>query len=190
VEIRAAVPSDEDAVDRVIREAFGEEGDLVATLWREVEETGLARISLVAVDGRRVVGHVGISHAWLDARRELVDVLLLSPLAVLPGSQRRGVGSDLLAAALAAAAETGAPALVLEGSPDYYGGRGFRAGSEVGFVAASDRTPPAACQVAVFDGWAEWMSGRIIYPDVWWRHDAPGLRDPLLAELEERYRGR
>jgi putative acetyltransferase len=32
------------------------------------------------------------------------------------------------------------------------------------------------------------MTGRVVYPDVWWRRDAAGLRDPLLAELEERFR--
>jgi putative acetyltransferase len=37
--------------------------------------------------------------------------------------------------------------------------------------------------------WAEdWMAGRLIYPDVWWRHDAAGLRDPELAEIEEQLR--
>ena len=29
------------------------------------------------------------------------------------------------------------------------------------------------------------MTGRLVYPDVWWRHDAAGLRDPRLAEIEE-----
>ncbi len=29
------------------------------------------------------------------------------------------------------------------------------------------------------------MTGRVVYPDVWWRHDAAGLRDPDLASLED-----
>ena len=29
------------------------------------------------------------------------------------------------------------------------------------------------------------MTGQLIYRDLWWRQDAAGLRDPLLAELEE-----
>ncbi len=28
------------------------------------------------------------------------------------------------------------------------------------------------------------MTGRLVYPDVWWRHDSAGLRDPELAEVE------
>ena len=29
------------------------------------------------------------------------------------------------------------------------------------------------------------MTGALVYRDVWWEHDAAGLRDPDLAELEE-----
>lgn len=184
------MPPDEEAVDRVIRAAFGKEGDHVAALWGDLEHEGLTRISLVVVDGGQLLGHVGVSHAWLDARRALVDVLLLSPLSVRPDRQAQGIGSALVAAALAAAAETGRPALVLEGSPQYYGARGFTPGAAHGFMAPSDRTPAPAFQVALFDAWEDWMTGRVIYPDVWWRHDAAGLRDPLLAELEQAFQSR
>jgi len=33
------------------------------------------------------------------------------------------------------------------------------------------------------------MTGRVVYPDVWRRRDFAGLRDPELAELEERFAG-
>ena len=89
---------------------------------------------------------------------------------------------------LAAGAQTGKPAMVLEGSPFYYGKRGFDRGSVHGIVAPSERTPDAAFQVALFESWEQWMTGRVVYPDVWWRNDAAGLRDPVLAELEERFR--
>jgi putative acetyltransferase len=194
VDVRPARAGDRPGVEQVIRAAFGAEqpghGDEVVELWRELEESGLVRISLVAVVESRVVGHVGVSRAWLDARRELVDVLLLSPLSVLPSHQRLGIGTALLAAVLAAAERTGKPAMVLEGSPVYYGGRGFARGSDHGIVAPSDRTPDAAFQVVRFGAWEEWMTGRVVYPDVWWRRDAAGLRDPLLAEVEERLRDR
>jgi putative acetyltransferase len=192
VDVRPARAGDRPGVEQVIRAAFGAEqpghGDDVVELWRELDESGLARNSLVALVDARVVGHVGVSHAWLDTRPALVDVLLLSPLSVLPSLQRRGIGTALVEAALAAGEQTGKPAMVLEGSPVYYGGRGFDRGSVHGIVAPSDRTPDAAFQVARFGTWEEWMTGRVVYPDVWWRRDATGLRDPLLAELEERFR--
>jgi len=194
VQVREAVDGDLADIEAVVREAFGaespEHGDQVSSIWREVVAGGLARLSLVAVDDSGLIGHVGVSHAWLDARRALVDVLVLSPLSVLPRRQGRGVGTSLLTATLAAAARSTAPLLVLEGSPDYYGNRGFEPASRHGLVAPSDRTPPAAFQVAVFDSREDWMTGRVVYPDVWWRHDAAGLRDPLLAQLERAFADR
>jgi putative acetyltransferase len=182
-EVRAALDSDD--VGAVISAAFGDRGDDVAALWRDIEESGRVRASLVAVDGGRVVGHVGLSPAWVDARRALVDVWVLSPLSVHPDEQGAGIGTTLVAAAVEATRAGGAPMLFLEGSPAYYGPRGFRRASDLGFEPPSRRTPDVAFQVVRFDPAEDWMRGRLIYPDVWWRHDAAGLRDPELAEIEE-----
>ena len=182
--IRAARP--EDDVAPVIRVAFGgAHGQDVAALWAEVVREGLDLASLVDEQGDVIVGHVGLSRAWLDARRELVDIWLLGPLSVLPARQRSGIGSRLLAAAVNAARTAGAPMLVLEGSPAYYGSRGFERAGRHAIRPASARTPDAACQVVLFDGHEDWMTGQIVYRDVWWRHDAAGLRDPRLADLED-----
>jgi putative acetyltransferase len=181
--VRPATPRDD--VSGVVRAAFGDEGDVVADVWAEVEATGLALGSLVAELDGEVVGHVGLSTAWLDARRELVEVWILSPLSVLPARQGAGIGTLLLAAAVEAARAGGAPLLFLEGSPRFYGARGFERASDHGFAPASDRTPDRAFQVVRFAGHEDWMRGRVVYRDVWWRHDSAGLRDPLLAELEE-----
>jgi len=169
----------------VVRAAFGAQGEQVARLWAELEQSDALRASLVAEHAGQVVGHVGLSHAWLDARRELVDVWLLSPLSVAPDRQGRGVGTRLVAAAVEAARSGGAPLLFLEGDPGYYGHRGFEQASAHGFRPASARTPVAAFQVVRLAGHEEWMTGQVVYRDVWWRHDSAGLRDPLLAQIEE-----
>ena len=190
MEIRYALPADAADVRRVVA-AFGgggdDGGDEVADLWDDVVAAGHVRASLVAVEDGEVVGHVGVSHSWLDARKELVDVLVLSPLSVVPDRQGGGIGTALVAAAVDAGERSGAPALFLEGSPDYYGARGFRPGRAHGFLPASDRTPGPAFQVVLYDGHEDWMTGRLVYRDVWWQHDSTGLRDPMLAELEERF---
>jgi putative acetyltransferase len=183
MEIRAPRPDAASAVSRVITGAFADRGR-VAALWGDVVARRLDRASRVAVDDGDVVGHVGLSHAWLDARRELVDVLILSPLSVRPDRQREGVGTALVAAAIAAAQDLGAPALFLEGSPGYYGPRGFEQASRMGFEAPSRRTPDPAFRVALLPPYADWMVGRVVYHDVWWEHDLAGLRDPELAEVE------
>ena len=189
VAIRPAAGADDRAIDAVIRAAFGaadpEEGDKVADLWAEVRVGGLVLAELVSVVGDEVVGHVGVSHCWLDARRELVDVAMLSPLSTLPDHQGAGIGTALVTAAVEAARASGRPALFLEGSPAFYGSRGFERAGSYGLEPPSRRTPEAAFQVVRFDAYADWMTGRLVYPDVWWRHDAAGLRDPDLAFLED-----
>lgn len=171
-----------DPVVEVIDAAFGEDG-AVGRLWADVTDV---RASLVAELESRVVGHVGASLCWIDARARLVEAWMLSPLSVRPEAQGRGIGTALVAALLAAAADAGAPAVFLEGAPAYYGARGFARASAYGFGRYTDRVPDAAFQVALLDADEPWMRGRVVVPDVWWRHDRVGLRDPVLAEIEAR----
>ncbi|MEO5852349.1 MAG: GNAT family N-acetyltransferase [Nocardioides sp.] len=181
--LREAGADDERGIHEVISLAFDHHQG-VADLWAEVVRCGHDRVSLVAVDGDEVVGHVGVSHAWLDARRALVDVWMLSPLSSRPDRQRGGIGTALVAAAIAASREVGVPALFLEGDPRFYGPRGFEAASDRGFLPPSARIPDRAFQVVSFEAHEEWMAGALVYHDVWWEHDAAGLRDPRLAEVE------
>ena len=95
--LRPATPADD--VAGVIRAAFGDEGDQVAEIWADLERERLVLGTIVAEADGAVVGHVGLSPAWLDARRELVDVWLLSPLSVLPDHQGSGLGARLVGAA-------------------------------------------------------------------------------------------
>ena len=183
IEVRTATAADEAGTDAVIRAAFGAAGDQVGDLWAEVREGEHLLAERVAVVDGEVVGHVGISHCWIDARRELVAACMLSPLSTSPAHQGRGIGTALVAAAIEAARGLGRPALVLEGSPSFYSARGFEPAVTYGLEAPSRRTPPPAFQVVPL-ALEEWMTGRVVYPEVWWRHDSTGLRDPDLAEVE------
>ncbi len=186
-EVRPERAADRDSVRRVITAAFGQEdtahGDDVAHIWESLGRH--RRVGLVIEQHEAVVGHVGLSQAWVDARGKLVEAWMLSPLSVLPEQQRAGLGTALVAAAIEAARASGVPALFLEGDPHFYGVRGFERADRHGFLpAALVRTPRAAFQVVVFETYEPSMTGQLIYPDVWWEHGAVGLRDPRLAELE------
>jgi putative acetyltransferase len=189
-EVRPERAADREPVRRVISAAFGQDdpthGDDVAHIWETLGRH--RRAGLVAEEHGAVVGHVGLSLAWVDARRQLVEVWVLSPLGVLPERQNTGVGTSLVAAAVETARASGVPALFLEGSPLFYGARGFERADQRGFLpAALERTPRAAFQVVVYETYEPWMTGQLIYPDIWWEHDAAGLRDPRLAELADRF---
>ena len=181
--IRACTAADQAAVRDVVTEAFGEEGRTVAALVDDLR-VAHARAELVAEEAGEVVGHVMLSRSWVDARQALVEVLVLSPLSVAPRHQGGGVGTALVAAAIEEAGRLGAPALFLEGSPDYYGARGFEPATPRGFRSPSPRVPEPAFQVAVLDGLETWMRGPLVYCEPFWTHDCVGLRDPHLAEIE------
>lgn len=190
VEIRAAQREDRGGIESVVAAAFeepvvGDAAGRTVGLVRALDASGATRASLVAVFGGEVVGHVQLSRSWVDARASLVEVLVLSPLAVHPGRQRAGIGTALVAAALAEAERLGSPAVFLEGSWDYYGSRGFAHAGPLGFTRPSNRIPEPAFQVALLPSYEPWMTGALVYTEAFWSQDCVGLRDPLLAQIEE-----
>lgn len=187
IEIRPVQAADRTAVRRVVETAFGDKGATVAAMVDALYAADQVEVGLVAELDGAVVGHVQLNRSWVDARAALVGVLVLSPLSVDPAHQRQGIGTALVEAAVEAAAATGTPALFLEGSPDYYGARGFDRASGHGFVRPSVRIPDAAFQVVVLESHEEWMTGALVYCDAFWALDCVGLRDPVLAELETRF---
>jgi putative acetyltransferase len=180
MELREERPGDRKAVRSVQLRAFGDEGSMVADLVDTLRD-GIAAgggLALVAeVDGQ-VAGHVMFTRSLLDAPRRLVEVQVLSPLGVLPGRQRQGIGSALVRHGLKIVADRGAPLVFLEGSPRYYPRFGFVPGGTLGFRKPSLRIPDAAFQVATLPAYESWMTGTLVYAEPFWRHDAVGLRDP------------
>jgi putative acetyltransferase len=179
--LRAERPEDLMAIRDVVGQAFAEQDvvpDLVDAL--RASPAWLDGLSFVAEVGGRVVGHVLLTRGLLDARERLVDVLVLSPLAVLPVMQGQGIGGALVRHGLAAAEARGEPAVFLEGAPAYYGRFGFRPGGSLGFRRPSLRIPEVAFQVATTSAYRPWMTGTLVYPDVFWRLDCVGLRGERL----------
>jgi putative acetyltransferase len=135
---------------------------------------------LVATVDDRVIGHVMLSACRLDALPRLVDVCSLSPLGVLPEFQSQGIGTRLVADALMEADSEGVPLVFLEGSPHYYGARGFTDATELGFRPPTLRYPPGAFQVARLSAYEGWMTGTFVYSDTFWALDCVGLRGERL----------
>ncbi len=168
LEIRPESPDDHEAIRRVVAAAFGSdvEADLVDRIRASPEY--VAEGALVAADDGTVVGHVMISHALLrndDGERR---ISMLSPLAVLPSHQRRGIGAALVRSALHAADDRGEPLVVLEGSPVLYGRLGFEPATPLGIeIPLPGWAPPEAAQVArlrAYDADDPTLRGRVLYP--------------------------
>lgn len=186
LEIRNERDDEWSLVAAVTREAFGPEDDVVAQLPAALTAHHLSREgrSLVAVtDADELVGHVQLSRCWIDDEQRLVSGLTLSPLSVLPAHQRQGVGGELVAAALRAADEAGEPFVMLEGAPGLYRQWGFEPAADHAISPPSTRIPAPACQVALLGSWDSAVTGALVYNDVFWTHDAVGLRGAVLQQV-------
>lgn len=89
-------------------------------------------LSLVAVtEADEVVGHV------VCTRGRVAETLALGlgPIGVMPGRQRRGVGSALMWSVLGAADALAESVVVLLGHADYYPRFGFRPAADLGIAA-------------------------------------------------------
>jgi putative acetyltransferase len=120
----------------------------------------LPALSLVAVEGGAVVGHVLATRGRVGS----VPVLGLGPLAVHPDHQRRGVGSALMHAVLGAADALDEPLVALLGSPAYYERFGFRLSDGYGIAPPVPEWRPHF-QVRTLTAYDARLRGPFTYPD-------------------------
>jgi putative acetyltransferase len=153
------------AIAEVVGSAFGSASivELVADIRRS--EHFVPELSLVAEREGTVVGHVMISHAEVHDGGRRERIAMLSPLAVAPAEQRRGIGSLLVGAVTARAAELGARVVVLEGSPHYYGRLGFGPAADLGLtLPLPSWAPVEAAQVIRLAAKGPYPRGTVVYP--------------------------
>jgi putative acetyltransferase len=173
--IREETAVDVPEVRDLVAAAFGDEN--VARLVDLIRRSPyfLPEFSLVAeVDGV-IAGHVLLSRAPL--RRTGAsdrEILLLSPLAVRPDRQGRGIGSALVRRSLTLANESGEPMVILEGNPKLYGRFGFERASGHGIERPSELIPDAAFQIRLLDAYEATLKGRVEYPSAFWETDCVG----------------
>lgn len=177
VEIREEQPDDVPAIREVNRHAFGQdaEGALVDAL----RGSGAALLSLVAVLDGGVVGHIMFS----PVRVGDVTGAALAPMAVLPGPQRGGIGSQLVRPGIRRLEESACPFVLVLGHARYYPRFGFTPASGRG-ITCEWEVPDDAFMVLVLDsvGMAS-VSGRAMYrPEfstlAWRKHAAGAGRVP------------
>ncbi|MDT4893295.1 MAG: putative acetyltransferase [Pseudonocardiales bacterium] len=113
----------------------------------------------------RVVGFVMLSGTDLvdDAGRRR-EVLTLTPLAVMPEYECRGIGSTLVRTALDEAERRGETLVFLQGSPRYYGRIGFTLARDHRISIDLPDWARVGAQVYLLSGYEPRIRGRIEYP--------------------------
>lgn len=165
--IEAEHEADATAVRELVTRAFVHQAG-VAEMVEAIRTSDRYRpgLALVARADDAVVGFVMLSDTDLiDASGNRRQVLTLTPLAVAPQYERRGIGSTLVRYAIAEADHRGEPLLVLEGSPIYYGRLGFRPAATHGIILdLPDSVPLEAAQVFLLTAYDRAISGHVVYP--------------------------
>jgi putative acetyltransferase len=165
VTIRSELSGDRDAIADVVAAAFGSlrEARLVEVI--RASANFVPELSLVAEVQGRIVGHVMVSFVTLRDDATQHQVASLSPLAVAPAFQRRGIGSALVREVTTRADSRGEPLVVLEGSPAFYGRFGFEHSVFHGIeITLPSWAPPEAAQVLRLGNYDASIRGRVVYP--------------------------
>lgn len=146
--IRQETQADNKAVYNLVKTAFetaehsdGTEQDLVERLRQSA--AFVPQLSLVALEGTQIVGHILFTEIGLGSTRSLA----LAPLAVHPAFQKHGVGRRLIEEGHRIAGDMGYDFSVLVGIPSYYPRMGYLPASRFGIRSSID--VPAECFMAI-----------------------------------------
>jgi putative acetyltransferase len=151
--IRRETAADIPAIRRVNELAFGRPNE--ARLVDALREAATPFLSLVADDGGAIVGHIAFTPVTVGP----AVILGLAPMAVLPGRQHQGIGSELVRAGLDACRDAGFGAVVVLGHPDYYPRFGFEPASRRGVTTEYDVPDPVFMLLELTPGGADALQG-------------------------------
>ena len=158
--IREEQPHDGEQIRMVNQAAFGrgDEADLVDRLRAE----GAVLLSLVAEVDSQIVGHILFSRMTVETEQGPVGAVSLAPMAVLPGHQRRQIGSQLVRRGLTELGARGERIVIVLGHKEYYPRFGFS--PEKARHLASPFPPEAFMALELSPGALAGIHGAVRYP--------------------------
>jgi putative acetyltransferase len=178
-DVREEQTGDHAAVRDVNTVAF--ESDVEAAIVDALRPLVSPQISLVAVAGDAVVGHIYFSPVTVGGS----EAIALGPMAVTPAWQRRGVGSALVREGLARCRTIDRPLVFVLGHPEFYPRFGFEPAWPRGFWFGEQRECPAFFVAELDPGVAEGLSGEVVYHPEFMNAETNDAWQREIVELHE-----
>ncbi|WP_269931134.1 GNAT family N-acetyltransferase [Aminobacter sp. HY435] len=126
MKIRPEQPGDVETIRLLTQAAFKNaphSSQTEAAIVDALRDAGALTVSLVAVEGDQIVGHVAFSPVTINGKD--ADWYGLGPVSVWPDRQAKGIGQALIREGLGRLKQRGAGGCVVLGDPGYYGRFGF-----------------------------------------------------------------
>ncbi|MCB9135789.1 MAG: GNAT family N-acetyltransferase [Anaerolineales bacterium] len=159
--IREETEADIPGVRHVEEEAFGRPDE--ANIVDGIRARGGVTLSLVAVEGEAIIGHVLFSPVAIADGKRVVKGVGLGPVAVSPSHQKLGVGSVLCHEGLVQLAKMGHKVAVVLGHPEYYPRFGFQASEDYDLRCKWDVPPGVFMVMELEPGALEGVMGLVTY---------------------------
>ncbi|MBN1235330.1 MAG: N-acetyltransferase [Methanotrichaceae archaeon] len=147
--IREERKKDREAIRAVNEKAFGQPAE--ASIVDKLRKSCPALLSLVALDGDEVVGHILFSPAKIEGDSKAIEGMGLAPMAVQPAWQRQGIGTRLIKRGIEMLRSRGCPFIIVLGHAEYYPRFGFVSASGHGIASQWDGVPNEAFMILILD---------------------------------------
>lgn len=167
MEIRAAVPEDYKTIFEINAQAFPTQAEASLVELLRQRPQFVSELSLVADEDLILVGHILFTPISIDSptgQSNTTLALALAPMAVVPESQRNGIGSALVKNGLAMAKKMNYDSVIVLGHPEFYAHFGFRPASKWGIRAPFAVPDEAFMALELTSGALDNAMGIVAYP--------------------------
>jgi putative acetyltransferase len=149
VTIREEKSGDEQQIRIVHQRGFGQNEE--AYIVDKLRHACTHSISLVALSGDQIVGHILFTTVAIQAEERIIEGMGLGPMAVSPEFQRQGIGFQLVRAGVDLIEKAKYPFIIVLGHPAYYLRFGFVPASRYGIKSEYENVPDEAFMILVLD---------------------------------------